>query len=222
MRTLAFVVLASCGTSGQTFKPAPLPELVKAQPADQRITAHEMLLVPGEQLIYEVHLHGITVGKLEMDVSETEVTSKFATDSVAAAFASVHHDLSTTLDRPNARAVAGLEQFVMGDQTKNFQYDGKNGQTIHTTLGLLRGWVASDATPGFVDVQELGHKYRMVVKRPLVEDLAGTKAFRVDTTVNTKEPLTIQIWFDTADGHKPLRFDVVNDDFHITANLIQT
>lgn len=222
MRALAFVVLASCGTTGPSFRPAPLPDLVVAQPANQGLVAHELLLVPGEQLIYEVHLHGVTVGKLELDVGETEVTSKFATDSVAAAFATVHHDLSTTLDRPGARAVAGIEQLVMGGDTKDFQYDGKNGQTVHTTLGLLRSWVASDATPGFLDVQELGHKYRLTVKRPLVEELAGTNVFRVDATVNTKEPLTIQIWFETTDTHKPVRFDIVNDDFHVTANLVQT
>ncbi len=221
MRKLLLVLVASCG-SAQSFKPAPLPELVAATPADKPLATHELLLVPGEHSLYEVHLHGITVGKLEIQVGETDMTSKFQTDSVAAAFATVHHELSTTLDRPGARAITGMEQFVMGDETKSFQYDGKNGQTVHTAIGLLRSWVAADATPGYLDVQALGHTYRLIVKRPTVEELQGTKTFRVDVSVNTKQPLALQLWFDTAPEHALLRFDVVNDDFHVMANLITT
>ena len=222
MRTLLLVCVASCGSAGLAFKPAALPDLVAAKPVEHPIVSHELLLVPGEHMIYEVHLHGITVGKFEMEVGETEVTSHFQTDSIAAAFANAHHDLSTVLDRTTATPTIASESLVIGDDTKHFDYDGKNGQTVHTALGLLRSWVASDATPGFLTVQELGHQYRLAVKRPAVEDLQGTKTFRVDTSVNTKSPTTIQIWFATTPDRKPLKFEIVNDDFHVTANLIPT
>jgi hypothetical protein len=219
MRTALILCLASCGT-GASFKPVPLPPLVAAKPVDHPLAAHELLLVAGEHMIYEVHLHGITVGKVELSIGETEVESHFQTDSIAAALATVHHDLSTVLDRGNARAGIGSEQLVIGDEAKHFDIDGKNGQTVHTAIGLLRGWVATDATPGFMTVQELGHTYRMTVKRPTVEDLDGAKTFRVDASVNTKAPTTIQIWFATSPDHKPLKFEIVNDDFHVMANLI--
>jgi hypothetical protein len=211
--------LASCGSEAR-FKPAVLPELVAAKPAEHPIAPHELLLVPGEHLVYEVHVHGITVGKVELAVGETEVTSTFNTDSLASAFATVHHELSTVLDRGNARAAIGSEELAVGDDAKHFSIDGKNGQTVHTAIGLLRAWVATDATPGFLTVQELGHTYRLAVKRPIVEDLEGTKAFRVDAAVNTKDPMTIQIWFATSPDRKPLRFDLVNDDLHVSATLI--
>jgi hypothetical protein len=223
MRTLLLVCVASCGSaSGPAFKPATLPDLVAAKPAEHPIVSHELLLVPGEHMIYEVHLHGITVGKIDMEVGETEVTSHFQTDSLAAAFATAHHDLSTVLDRASATVTIASESLVIGDEAKHFDYDGKNGQTVHTALGLLRSWVASDAAPGFIIVQELGHQYRLAVKRPTVEDLQGTKTLRVDTSVNTKSPTTIQIWFAITPDHKPLKFEIVNDDFHVTANLIPT
>lgn len=221
MRSALILCLASCG-SAASFKPAPLPPLVAAKPSEHPIAPHELLLVPGEHMIYEVHVHGITVGKVEMSIGETEVESHFQTDSIAAALATVHHDLSTVLDRGNARATIGSEQLVIGDNAKHFDVDGKNGQTVHTALGLLRAWVASDAAPGFMTVQELGHSYRMTVKRPLVEDLDGAKTFRVDASVNTKAPTTIQIWFATSPEHKPLKFEIVNDDVHVMANLITT
>ncbi|MEO8843422.1 MAG: hypothetical protein ABI591_02320 [Kofleriaceae bacterium] len=222
IRTLLLVCVASCGSAGASFKPATLPDLVAAKPAEHPLASRELLLVPGEHMIYEVHLHGITVGKFEMEVGETEVTSHFQTDSLAAAFANAHHDLSTVLDRATASTTIASESLVIGEETKHFDYDGKNGQTVHTALGLLRSWVASDAAPGFLIVQELGHPYRLAVKRPTVEDLQGTKTFRVDASVNTKSPMTIQIWFATTPDRKPLKFEIVNDDFHVTANLIPT
>src|SRR3569623_2249113 len=160
MRSALILCLASCG-SAASFKPAPLPPLVAAKPSERPISPHELLLVPGEHMIYEVHVHGITVGKVEESLGETEVESHFQTDSIAAALATGHHDLSTVLARGNARAVIGSEQLVIGDDAKHFDVDGKNGQTVHTALGLLRAWVASDAVAGFMTVQELGHSYRM-------------------------------------------------------------
>ena len=219
--TLLLLCLASCG-SAAGFKPAPLPPLVAAKAPEKPIAPHELLLVPGEHMIYEVHLHGITVGRVELTVGDTEVTSHFQTDSLAAALATVHHDLSTVIDRGNARAVIGSEQLVIGSETKHFDLDGKNGQTLHTAIGLMRAWVATDAAPGFVTVQELGHVYRVAFKRPLVEEVDGTKLFRVDAAINTKTPTTIQIWFATTPDHKPMKFEIANEDFHVVANLIPT
>ncbi len=219
MRILLLALLASCGNSA-SFKPEPLPQLVAARPASQVIAPRELMLVPGEHMRFAVRLHGIDVGKVELEVGETEVTSRFATDSVAGALMSVHHDLSTLIDRSNARMTVASENLVIGDATKHFDMDGKNGQSVHAALGILRGWVAADATAGFLTVQELGHQYRLSVKRPLVEDLEGTKAFHVIAVANTKVQTTIEIWFATTPDHLPLRFEFVNDDYHVTANLI--
>ncbi len=222
MRILLLALLASCGTAGESFKPATLPPLVAAQQAAQAIAPHELLLIPGEHMVFQVRLHGIDVGKVELAVSDNEVSSRFATDSIAGALMSVHHDLSTVLDRPNARMTVASENLAVGDSAKHFDMDGKNGQSLHAALGILRAWVASDAAPGFLTVQELGKTYRLAVTRPLVEDLDGTKTFHVSATANVKEQTQIQMWFAVTPDHKPLRFEITNEDFHVLANLIPT
>ncbi|CAN5670351.1 hypothetical protein BH11MYX1_BH11MYX1_03310 [soil metagenome] len=186
------------------------------------IAPRALMLVPGEHLRFAVRLHGIDVGKVELEVGETEVTSRFATDSLAGALMSVHHDLSTLLDRGNARMTVASENLAIGEEAKHYDMEGKNGQSVHAALGILRSWVAADATPGFLVVQELGHQYRLSVKRPLVEDLEGTKAFHVTAVASTKVQTTIEIWFAVTPDHMPLRFEFVNDDYHVTANLIPT
>jgi len=209
MRILLLVLLESCGSSA-SFKPEPLPQLVAAQQASQVIAPRQLMLVPGEHMRFAVRMHGIDVGKVELEVGDTEVTSRFATDSLAGALMSVHHDLSTLIDRSNARMTVASENLVIGEATKHYDMDGKNGQSVHAALGIA----------GFLTVQELGHQYRLSVKRPLVEDLEGTQAFHVTAVANTVARTTIEIWFATTPDHLPLRFELVNDDYHVTANLI--
>jgi hypothetical protein len=221
MRILLLAWLASCG-SAAAFKPEPLPPLIAAPQAAHVIAPHELMLVPGEHLRFAVRMHGIDVGTVELEVGETEVTSRFVTDSLAGALMSVHHDLTTLLDRRTARMTSASENIAIGDDVKHFEMDGKNGQSVHAALGILRSWVAADATPGLLAVQELGHQYRLSVKRPLVEELEGTKTFHVTAVANTKAATTIEIWFAVTPDHLPLRFELVTADYHVTANLIPT
>ena len=210
---------ASCG-SPAVFTPEPLPQLVAATQAARALAPHELMMVPGEHMRFAVRMHGIDVGKVELEVGESEVTSRFATDSLAGALMSVHQDLSTLLDRGNARMTVASENLAIGDEAKHYDMDGRNGQSVHAALGILRSWVAADATPGFLTVQELGQQYHLSVKRPLVEDLEGTRTFHVTAVATTKLHTTIEIWFAVTPDHLPLRFELVNDDYHVTANLI--
>ncbi len=232
MRILVLASLAATASCGPplVFKPEPLPPLVAAIQAARVLAPHELMLVPGEHMRFAVRMHGIDVGKVELEVGETEVTSRFATDSLAGALMSVHQDLTTLLDRGHARMTVASENLAIGEEAKHYDMDGKDGQSVHAALGILRSWVAADATPGLLTVQELGQQYHLSVKRPLVEDLEGTRTFHVTAVTSTKvrataqmtptPQMTIEIWFAVTPDHLPLRVELVSDDYHVTANLI--
>lgn len=234
-RVAAFFLFAAC--SGPTaFHPA-LPELLVAQPITRPLHAPELLLVPGEHLVWEVHLHGMTIGRAELEVSDGDVRSRFQTDSLAGALVSVHHDLFTLLDRPHARARAGNEVFEVKGETKKYDatFDGPSvmvegqllavpggsiGQTAHTALGLLRAWCTPDASPGYLVVLEQGELWRLDVGRPTVDELQGVRAFRIDGRIRAKQPIAFVMWLSDSEDRKPLRIEISDEDFHVTAELV--
>ena len=230
------LLFAGCAAPA-SFRPAALPDLVVARPADHPITAHALLLPPDEHLIWEVHFHGMTIGRVELEVSETEVHSRFKTDSLASAVMSVHHELATVLDRVQMRPRSSQETFDVGPDRSHFEvsFDGATyvlddkpgvipggniGQTMHTALGLLRAWVAPDAAPGFIPVIENGMLYRLDVARPTVEEIQGNKALRIDGKIAAKQPIAFVMWISDTPERKPLRFEISNDDFHVVADLV--
>ena len=229
--------LAAC--TGGGFRPAPLPDLVVAKATIEQLRPHELLLVPGEHLIWDVHLHGMTIGRAELEVGDTEVRSRFTTDSLADMVMSVSHELTTMVDRGSARAGASVEIATLEGKTHQFEASwqgammtlngvpspmpgGKTGQTMHTALGVLRAWAAPDAEPGFVIVLEMGKLYRLDVKRPTVEDLQGTSTLRIDGQIGAKEPIEFVMWLSDTPERTPLRIELSNDDFHITAELVRS
>ena len=231
------LLLGACNAASSSFRPIALPELVAAHPADRAITARELLLIPAEHLIWEVHLHGMTVGRVELEVNDTEVHSRFQTDTLASAVMSVHHELATVLDREHARPRSSSETFSVGGETNHYDavFDGASytldgrafsvpagniGQTLHTTLGLLRSWAAPDAMPGYVLVVEDGVLYRLDVARPTVEEIQGTNALRIDGRIAAKQPITFVMWVAATPDRKPLRFEIINDDLHVVADLV--
>jgi hypothetical protein len=223
-RIIAVVVVAGCGAgSSGSFKPAALPELAAVQHSEQPIAPKELLLPANEQLIWEVHVHGMTIGRAEMDVGETEVRSRFKTDSIANMVMSVHHELSTIVDRAAAHAGAMTEILDVNGKTKHFETPagGNVGQTMHTALGALRAWVKADATAGYIVVRALGQVYRLDVARPTVEDLQGVKTLHVTGRVRTEDPIELAIWFADTAQRTPVRIELKDDDTQITAELVQ-
>lgn len=239
MRTFAVLacVVGCTGPSG--FRPAPLPELVAPRATIKQLAPHELVLAAGEHLIFDVHLHGMTIGRAELDVGDTEVRSRFKTDSLAEMVMTVDHELTTMLDRGAARAGASVESITVDGQHHQFEASwqgatmtlngvpgpmpgGNFGQTIHSALGVLRAWAAPDAEPGYVAVLALGKLYRLDVMRPTVEELQGTKALRVDGRISAKTVITFVMWLADTPDRTPLRIELSNDDFHVIAELVRT
>src|SRR6185437_2440963 len=134
LSSLFFVM--SC--SGPSFTPAALPPLAAVDTTKpQPLHVPKLLLEPGEHFSFNVRVHGVAIGTADLDVSEAQAASKFKTNDVAGAFATVQDVSVTTLDRVGARAAASSETLLVDGETKTFG-SGKGGQTVHSALGVIR------------------------------------------------------------------------------------
>lgn len=243
MRCLvAVTLLAACGRS-LAFPVKPLPELVSAVMPAAAIPITALALPPGESLIWSVHWKGLTVGRVELAVSEGNVRSRFTTDALVGTVVTIQDELETVLDRRAARPISASEKLVINGETKqvaatfdgaSYAIDGRSfavpggnlGQTLHTALGALRAWAAPDARPGFLFIVHQGQLYRVDVMRPVAEELQGTKALRVDCRVHPGddklEPFAVTAWLSADPARTPIRIEVTNAEAHITAQLIDT
>src|SRR5262245_51668953 len=77
--------------------PQPLPALAAAR-APIAIAVRALHLAPGESLIWDVSMHGLTIGRAELVTGDGEVRSRFKTGGLASSFASLRHELVTELD----------------------------------------------------------------------------------------------------------------------------
>lgn len=218
-----------------------LPELVAQDPAIA-IAVPALQLVPGEALIWDVHVQGFTIGRAELVVSEHRVHSRFATSSLVRSFANVRHELTTILDRGGARPIHASDALdVEAEHTRvESAFDGSRvetvgqpgalvvpggniGHTLHTALGALRAWASPRATAGYLYVAHAGELFRLDFAQPVVEDTRGTATLRIEGRVRAtpnQPAIAMTIWLRAIADHAPLRFEVRSADVKLTAELI--
>jgi hypothetical protein len=218
-----------------TLRMKPLPELVKEAPA-QSMSVSALLLVPGESMVWDVHMQGFTIGRVELDVGEARVRSRFVTAKIVSSFARVRHDLTTTLDHDVTRPIHALDALeVDGERTRvettfagaRLQLgtksiavpDGNFGHTLHSALGVVRAWAHPDARPGYLYVIHAGELFRLEFAQPLVEDLQDAKALRVECRVRGDLQISMTIWLRASD-RTPLRIEIRSEEARLTAELI--
>jgi hypothetical protein len=239
---LALVLLSACE---RPFPAKPLPELVAASAPTTALAVPELLLAPGEKMIWDVYLQGLTIGRAELVVGTTDVNSRFRTNSLASSFASARHELATTLDRRGARPRSGSETLELDGETRqisaafdgaSYTLDGKSGphvvpggsapHTMHSALGVLRAWARPKASPGFLYILQLGHLYQLDVARPVTEDLRDTKTFRIDGEVrridSPSDSIALTLWLAANRDRTPLRIVITTPNAKITAELIES
>jgi hypothetical protein len=207
--------------SGPSFTPAALPSLAAVDATKpQLLRVPKLLLQPGEHFAFNVRFHGVEIGRVDMDVSDTQAASKFKTNDVAGAFATVQDESVTTLDRAGARAAASSETLIIDGETKTFDH-GNGGQTVHSALGVIRAWAKPDAMPGFLTIDAAGKSWRLDLSRPTAEDLQGTHALRVDGRVKSEKPVSFVMWLAASDDRTPLRIELSNDEMRVVADLVR-
>src|SRR5262245_30170786 len=112
-RALALLVVLGCEPR---FVPTPLPELAAAR-EPRAIAVRALRLAPGETMIWDVSMHGLTIGRAELVVGASDARSAFRTAGLASSIASVKHELITGLDRANAAAASQTETLVLDGAT---------------------------------------------------------------------------------------------------------
>jgi len=238
--------LAACGRGpgAPTALFGPLPELVMPGSTDAPLAVRELLLVPEEKLIWDVHWKGLTVGRAELTVDGDQVHSRFRTGAVVSTVTSIDHELATVLDRTGARAASQHEALTVdGDaRTIDAVFDGAGyriaGQpaqavqrgsvhTLHSALGALRAWARPGAAPGFLTVLIAGEPVRLEVGEPVAESLQDHQALRVDAratggnALGGAGPIIVKLWFRAGEDRAPLRIELATDEARVTAELLE-
>jgi hypothetical protein len=215
----SLLLLFATACSGPSFTPTTLPPIAVEVPRPKLLQVPQLMLQAGEHFAFEVRFHGIVIGRVDLDVTNTQVMSKFKTNDVAGAFATVSDEATTTLDRAGAKAAASNETLIVGGEVKT--YDNMAGQTPLSALGVLRAWAKPDAQAGFLMIAAAGKTWRLDLARPTTEDLQGTHALRIDGKVQAEKPITFSMWLAASDDRAPLRFELSNDEVHVVADLVR-
>ncbi|MEJ7597113.1 MAG: DUF3108 domain-containing protein [Kofleriaceae bacterium] len=231
MRCLILVLLAGCEPN---LAVTPLPTLVTA-PRPAVTLERELLMVPGETMIWDVHVKGFTIARAELVVGDHEVSSRVKTGKLASSLAAMLHESTTTFDR--TRALALRETFVIDGETTRVsaRFDrsrfvlendrphaipgGNLGHTIHTALGWLRAWAAPGAASGALYVLHVGELYRLEFAEPVVEQ----DTLKVDCRVVPagEDAVSISIWLTLDRDRTPRRIEISNAAVTLTAELVE-
>jgi hypothetical protein len=231
----ALVFLLACEPQ---LVPTPLPPLAVAR-APVAIDVGTLGLHPGEAMIWDVALRGMTIGRAELVVGDTDVRSRFKTGGLASAFASARHEMVTRLDRAAERPSSGSETLVVDGETRRVEVvfegssvvvggravavpGGGRAHTLHTALGALRAWADPGAAPGYLYVVQLGRLFRLDVAQPMAEDFQGRRTLRIDGHIRADDadPISITLWLTADPTRAPVRIEIRTAAAQLTAELV--
>lgn len=244
MRTAAVLslVFASACASGAGFAPKPLPELVATGSPLAALDTNNFVLDGGESFAWNVQFQGLSIGRAELAVGEQEVRSRFETNALASSFARARYELVSVLDRNAHRPIGANESVEVDGETTTTaaSFDGKsymigtppvahsvpdgNVHTLQSALGVIRGWAQPQAKGGVLYVLVAAKIYKLVLSRPIPEDLYSSPAIKVSGRVTPLEgngpSISLAMWVTNTPARMPLRIEVAGDDKQITAELI--
>jgi hypothetical protein len=225
--------LTACATSHGTSAP-----VVEAPP--NALAAEPVVLVPGEQMVWDVFWQGLTIGRAGLRVGPHDARSLFATGTLASALANIRHELTTDL---GAQRVAH-ELVVYDGATRKqdvtldgarFQIDGgaprsapggASLHTLHTAIGAVRAWSRTEAPRAFLWLLVDGDLYRVDLERPHHDRTDLGRALRIESVVRPLvagvDPLDVTIWLADTEERTPVRFVIVSGDHRISAELTES
>ena len=252
-RWLAWTLGPWCLASGcaePQLAPQALPELSSAAPPQAALEATDLLFAPGEHMAWDVRVRGISIGTAELAVggtgvsspSEMVITSRFRTNELASSWLSVQHRLITVVRGPEARS--SIDDLVLGRTRRRVETIFSAGvyrvdsvahrappgavqlHTLHSALGWMRSWAASEAQPGHIHILHRGNLYRLEIGAPLREPSPGTStsSLRIDCQAlpvdSRGDGILLTIWLSDDERRLPLRLDAVIDGMRVLADLI--
>lgn len=240
---LAVVVTAAC-SHGPGFAPRPLPELVATGSPLGPLEVKKLVLDAGESFAWNVQFQGLSIGRAEIVVGDQEVRSRFETNALASSFARVKYELVSVIDRNAQRPIGANELAELDGEatTTNASFDGRtyaigeppvqhsvpdgNVHTLQSALGVVRGWAAPQARGGVLHVLVGGHIYKLVLSRPIPEELFSSPAIKISGRAAPLEgsgpSVSFAMWVSDTTARVPLRIEVAGDGKTITAELIDS
>ncbi|MBA3395114.1 MAG: DUF3108 domain-containing protein [Deltaproteobacteria bacterium] len=238
MRWLLLLVTTLAGCESR-YVARPLPELVVPEIA-KPITTPQLALIPGERFVFAVHHKGFTIARAELVVDEWRVHSRLRTTQLAQMFATVEHELTTTLDRERTRPLAATETLAIDGKRELVEtaFDGARyaiagkarsipggrAHNVHTALGALRAWATPGGAAGYLFVVVAGELYRLDAEPPRFEDLRGTRTLRFDARVRMlgdgSAPIAVAMWLSLDDARVPLRIELAQDAMRLAADKL--
>jgi|SRR5665647_286891 len=239
MRIALLLVVIGC--AGPNLVARPLPELVANVRPTAPIEVSALQLPTGEALRWDVHYHGMTLGRAELSSGELEVTTRFQTGALASSIALIDYELTTVLDRSAARPSTAretlsrdgttthhevtfdAESYTVGEPPVRNRVPQGTPHTLHTALGAIRAWAQPDAVAGFLFVVHAGKLYQLTLARPNPETLLGTEALKIACRIRPQDGdgdiITLSIWLTATPERIPFRIAIAGDD-SVTADLV--
>lgn len=236
------LLLVFLGCTGTSFVAKPLPELVVNVPPTAPIQVQALQLPSGEALSWDVHWHGMTIGRAEMSSGDIEIQTTFVTSALASSIARVDYGLTTVLDRSTARPQSSRETLGRDGTTSHHEvvFDGESytlgepavripvpqgaAHTLHTALGAIRAWAHPEAKAGFLFVVHDGRLFHLTLARPVPETLLGTEALKIACRIRPHDGkgdvVTLTIWLTATEARLPFRIAISGDEEQMTADLV--
>ncbi len=239
--TIAFVTACAHGPG---FAPRPLPELVATGSPLGPLDASRFVLEGGESFAWNVQFQGLSIGRAEIAVGDQEVRSRFETNALASSFARVRYELVSVIDRSGRRPLGSHEvaeldgealstdatydgtNYAIGEPPVSHSVPDGNVHTLQSALGVIRGWAAPQARGGVLHVLVGGKPYKLVLSRPIPEELFSAPAIKVSGRVSPLEgsapAISFAMWVTDTPARVPLRIEVNGDGKTIVAELIDS
>jgi hypothetical protein len=173
-------------------------------------------------MIWDVSWRGLSIGRAELVVGVRDAYSKFATRALVESVMKVEHELTTVLDRPNARATSVSEMISVDGKVERadvaFDDEDVAVQTIHSTLGWLRTWADPTAIGGTLTIHLAGKLHELEVAQPVREELQGSATLKIACRTDA---YAITVWLADDERRAPRRIEIVDGDAQVTAELIE-
>ncbi len=224
------LLLAACGP--RTGASTPL-----GAPPPSPLPARDLLLAPGEEMVWDVYWQAVQVGRATLSVGTGEARSTFSTTALARAFAKVSYDLVTTPSSAREGfAMSGERSSVaLALDGAHYAFDGGASRTtpggaalhtLHSAIGSLRAWSRGEAAPAYLWFVLRHTLYRLDVERPIRGDAQGRRALEVHGIARaidgSIDPVEITIWLAATPDRTPLRFVVLANGERVSAELVET
>lgn len=226
---LALLVLSGCATA---LARSPTPEGSPAEIVVESLAVG--YAIAGETMDFDVRLHAVTLGHLQLGVGEPGdyegrhsviVKSRGGSTGLASMIGDLSWEMTTTIDVETGYVVVEHEQQssqLAGKHEQRETHRGWEHESMHhnvlSAVGALRGWRSQPGARARIDLFVEYLMFRLEVEDAGREIIGTTPAVRYAGVIDDEHGITIWISDDTA--RVPLRMRAVTELGDVEAELV--